>query len=809
MIDARLPIDAVLPDVRAALREHPRLVLAAPPGAGKTTKTPLALLDAPWRHGRILLLEPRRIAARAAAERMARSLGEKVGATVGLTTRVDRRVADKTKIEVVTDGLFTRRIIADPELSDVSAVIFDEFHERSLNIDLGLALAMEAQAALRPDLRLVLMSATIDVETLATAIDARKVESEGRSYPVDIRYLGALDDRTDVAAAIATRRALAAHDGSVLVFLPGRREIDRCAERLTELDADVAIAPLYGALAPADQDRAIAPAPDGKRKVVLATDIAESSLTIDGVHVVIDAGLARVATFDPTVGATVLSTRRAAKANVDQRAGRAGRLGPGVCYRLWDEPATMGLAAAATPEIASSDLSGLVLSLLEWGEQSPLNLFWLTPPSQGRLEAATALLHDLGAIDASGALTEVGAAMARLPMAPRMAALIVRQETPEAKALAARAAAVLSEPGLGGRSIDLRRRLEGFVRDRSPRARKMASMAANWAGGSHIDGGDKIGAVLAKGAPGWIARRRGQHGDYLLANGRAARLPDNDPLMSEEWLAIADVTGAAGVGRITAAAPIDENIALTNGDLKIEEIAEFDQKTLALRARRVKRLGAIRLNATPLTAPSKDVAAAALLSAVRESGLSLLPNHAAIATSLARLKICADVDPDGFPQITEDDLLSRLEDWLSPLLGDPPSLTRPAASALADAVLSHCHWDAPRLANELAPLDLTLPSGRKAAINYLGDGAPFIEARVQECYGLSAHPSLADGRTPVAIHLLSPAKRPVAITADLPGFWRGGYADMAKDMRSRYPKHDWPDDPATAKPHEGRTKARL
>ncbi len=810
-----LPIDDVMPDIRAALARENRLVLAAPPGAGKTTRAPLALLDDDWLGGgRILLLEPRRIAARMAAERMAASLGEKVGGRIGLSTRVDRAVSKATRIEVITDGLFTRRILSDPELAGVGAVLFDEFHERSLNLDLGLALALDVQGALRDDLRLVVMSATLDTARTSAALNAPVVESDGRLFPVQTIYLGRSDARIEDQMALAVRRALREQTGSILAFLPGMGEIRRTMERLGDLGDDILVAPLYGALSPREQDAAVRPAPAGIRKVVIATDIAESSLTIAGINVVIDAGLARIAQSDGDGGAT-LATRRAARANVDQRRGRAGRTEPGVCYRLWDEAATRGLAAEPTPEIANADLSGLALALAEWGEHDAGRLAFIDPPAEGRLEKARRTLAELGAIDAAGALTPKGRAMAALPMAPRLAAMIAGAEDGADRALAAQIAVLIGERGLGGASADLRERLSRFSADKSPRADALRAQAKRWGGGHAAAPAAEAGRIIALATPLRIARARpGEPGAYLTAGGKALRIDPADALSKSAWLAIADSTGGASGARILAAAPISEDDARRIGGEETVELAEYDAATGEVKARRVKRVGAIVLSEAPLPKPSGAAAAHALVAAVKRHGLDIIDAAGVIRQTQARLALARQVfDGDNFsgdwPVLDDAVLLERADDWLAPLLTATPSLSAVSAPDLRRAVLSFVDWDKVRVLDDAAPLSFTTPAGHAIAIDYLSENAPLIEARVQEFYGASTHPTIASGRMPLVISLLSPARRQVALTRDLPGFWRGGYRDMAKDMRGRYPKHDWPDDPANAKPHEGRTKARL
>lgn len=806
-----LPIDEVLPAIRAALAQGNRLVLAAPPGAGKTTRVPLdlvGLLDAQAViTGRILMLEPRRIAARMAAERMASSLGEKLGQTVGLTTRVDRKVSAATRIEVITDGLFTRRILNDPGLEGIGAVLFDEFHERRMNSDLGLALALEAQGALREDLRLLIMSATLDTTAVSKAIAAPVVESAGRQYEVETRYLGRSEDRIEDRMPKAIRQALREEAGSVLAFLPGAREIHRTADALAGLGPDILIAPLFGALSPAEQDAAVSPAPTGKRKVVLATDLAESALTIEGVRIVVDSGLARVAEDEAGGLGTRLSTVRASRASVDQRRGRAGRTAPGVCYRLWDEAATRGLTAAPVPEVLSSDLSGLVLALAEWGTRDPAKLIWLDPPPPGKYRAAEAQLSALAALDGEGALTPKGREMARLPMAPRLAALIASAPGPAEKALAAEIAALAGERGMGGDSADLRDRLQRFRADGSPRARSLKAQATSWGGGAK-PGGD-LAALLARGWPDQVARRRpGSEASYLMASGRAANVPATDGLAKSEWLVVADLGGAAREPRITLALPLTEPEALASQRIASEDRAAFDPKTGRFTARRVKALGAIILSEAPLPKPSADAAAKAMLDAVQAGGFAALGAAEVIEETLGRLRILADaalVAPLG---LAPEMLAVTATDWLLPLLRRKGASV-PVQNEVRDALVQSFDWSVQEALRQHAPLTLDLPSGQTARVDWLDPRAPLVSARAQAFYGLSEHPKIAAGRVPVTVELLSPGMKPAATTQDLVRFWGAGYKDMAKDMRGRYPKHDWPEDPAHARAHEGRTKKRL
>ena len=806
-----LPIEPLLGEISATLRAKGRLILAAPPGAGKTTRVPLALAGLiegfKALPGKVVMLEPRRLAARMAAERMAATLGEKTGGRIGLATRIERKVSKDTVIEVITDGLFTRRLLADPGLEGVSAVIFDEIHERSLNADLGLALALETQAVFRDDLHILAMSATLDTEKMANRLDAPVIESEGRQYPVETKYLGRTRERIEDQMAAAIEKAVRAESGSILAFLPGAGEIRRTAERLSSLPDNVSVHPLFGALSPKEQDEAVRPAGEGQRKVVLATDIAESALTIDGVHVVVDSGLARVPEFDPASGTQALRTIRAAKANVDQRRGRAGRLGPGVCYRLWDEEETRGLVAAPTPEIQNADLSGLLLALAEWGEDDPYRLTWLDAPPRGRLEAAREMLVAYGALDAAGKLTDRGKRMAALPLDPKYASLVASAETEGERALAAEIAALASEAGVGGSSASLADRLAGFRRDTSPRAKALKRQADRWAKGGQPSGDPA--ALLARAWPGQIARRReGSATSYLLANGRAGEISADDPLAKSTWLVVADMVGAAGRARITLAAPTSETVVLALHPPVTEEWASFDPASKGFKGRRVKAVGRIVLSETPLPQPSGEAARTAFLDFIGENGFEAAGLGAPVRTFLARLRLLHDAFGEDWPAMTEAGLRQTVQDWLVPALGGG-KFQMPSDGTVTNALKQWLGWPKAQEIDELAPMAITLPSGRNAGVDYLDDNAPLVEAKAQELYGLTRQPAVAGGRVPVTLQLLSPAGRPIAVTKDISGFWSGGYADMAKDMRARYPKHDWPEDPANAKPHAGMTKKRL
>jgi len=812
--DTPLPIDAVLDELARTLASHNAAVLVAPPGAGKTTRVPLALLDAPWLAGKkIIMLEPRRIAARASAERMARTLGERAGETVGYRVRFGSKISRATRIEVVTEGIFSRQILDDPELSGVAAVLFDEFHERSLDADLGLALARDAQTGLREDLRILVMSATLDGARVGKLLgDAPVVASEGRAFPVETRYLGRKADaplERQMADAIAT--ALRADPGSVLAFLPGAAEIRRTQNFLGERvhDASVEIVPLYGALDAAVQDRAIQPAPKGQRKVVLATSIAETSLTIEGVRIVVDSGMARVPRYEPDIGLTRLETVRASRAAVDQRRGRAGRTEPGVCYRLWDEPQTASLAAYTQPEILSADLSSLVLDLAQWGVRDPATLAFLDPPPAPALKEANSLLSELGALDGDGRITAEGKSLRALALPPRLARMIVDSDRAGAGAEAADIAAILTERGLGGDSVDLDHRLDQFRRDRSPRASSARSLAQRWASqvaaearpASSAESELSTGVMLAFAFPDRVARNRG-NGSFVLANGRGAAVEKTSALARAPYIAVAELTGTAAQGRILLAAPImQEEIEARFADqIENTEEVSFDRGAMGLRARRKKSLHAITLSEAPMAlAPSAETArifAAGLIAA----GLDKLPWSKSSKQWRDRIMFLRKAEGDSWPDLSDDALAAASESWLVPVLYDKISLKEFSPGDLSDAMMTLLPWDLRARLEREAPTHFEAPTGTMLAIDYEAEQGPTIAVRLQELFGLNTHPSIAKGAVPLVLELLSPAQRPVQVTRDLPGFWRGSYAAVRSDLRGRYPRHPWPEDPASAAP---------
>jgi ATP-dependent helicase HrpB len=810
-----LPIEPILPILAASLAETPCAVLVAPPGAGKTTRVPLALLDAPWaRDGRIILLEPRRLAARAAASRMAESLGEPVGERVGLRVRFETRVSARTLIEVVTEGVFTRMALSDQALSGVSAVIFDEFHERSLDADLGLAFARDAQSLLRPDLRLVVMSATLDGAAVARLLgDAPVIHSDGRSFPVETRHVGRrVGERVEAQVVRCIQRALASDAGSVLVFLPGQAEILRVARDLEDgnLPPDVVVTPLYGALPPAQQDAAIRPSPAGMRKIVLATSIAETSLTIEGVRVVIDSGLARVPRFQPASGLTRLETVRASRAGADQRRGRAGRTEPGVCYRLWDEEETRALPLFSTPEILECDLGGLALALAEWGVRDASSLALLDPPPSGAYAEARRLLTRLGALNAGGDLAAHGRRLAALPLPPRLADMVVRGADHGRGLAAAEVAALLTERGLGGASTDLGERVRRFHADTSPRARSIRQLADRWA----RTAGEGIAAkraappldvalLIAHAFPERIAQRRdGSEGEYKLASGRGARLDPTDPLARQRWLAVAELAGSTGASdRITLAAPLDPE-ALANAfddQLEHRERIEITANGRAQMRRQVL-IGELALADRAVERPDRTRLSEALLQHVLAQGLQSLQWGEAALSLRTRVAFAAGLEPhEDWPDLAFDALEPSASEWLGPLL-DAGGLVGATPSALAGALRDLVGWDRMRRLDRIAPEAFTTPAGPSHRIDYGAEGGPRVEVRVQELFGLTVHPTVGEGRVPLTLALTSPAHRPVQITRDLPAFWKGSWREVRIEMKGRYPRHPWPEDPANAAP---------
>ena len=809
-----LPIDAVLDELCAALAARVSAVLVAPPGAGKTTRVPLALMEESWLQGRkILVLEPRRIAARAAAERMARSLSEAVGQRIGLRTRMVSRSGPTTRIEVVTEGVFTRMILDDPELSSIGAVLFDEFHERSLDADLGLALALDCQRGLRDDLRILPMSATLDGARVAQLLGrAPVIASEGRAFPVETRYLGRdANARIEDQMADAVAGALRRESGSILAFLPGQSEILRVEERLKERISDptIVFAPLYGAMDMKVQDLALRPAPNGLRKVVLATSIAETSITIEGVRVVIDSGLARVPRFEPDVGVTRLETVRVSRATADQRRGRAGRTEPGVCYRLWDERQTQSLPAFADPEMRSADLAALLLDCAEWGTTDPRSLSWIDPPSGAAIDAAREELTELEALDADGRITAIGRRLGSLPLPPRLARMVISAAELGHAEEAAEIAAVIVERGLGGNEADLAYRLEGFRGDRSRRASDMRKLAAGWArmaraGHSAPEPAEEmsIARLLALAFPERIGKARGAPGQFLLANGRGANLDATHPLARSPFLIAAELSGTASSTRVLLAAAADEADVLATAGKRIRERdeIEFDRGAAALRSRRVRRLEAITISTAPRAVVASEETARLLAEGIAELGLSRLPWSKAQVQLRDRVGFLRAVRGDEWPDLTDEALAKTVVEWIAPFLAGKTKLSEIGADDLGAALDALLPWNLKRRLDEEAPTHFEAPTGNRHAIDYEVAGAPALHIRVQELFGLTRHPSIANGKLALTLYLLSPAHRPIQVTRDLPGFWRGSWAAVRAEMKGRYPRHPWPDDPASAAP---------
>ena len=787
-MSADLPVHAVLPDLRTALHEHAGAVLVAPPGAGKTTSVALALLEEPWCAGQIILTSPRRIAARAAAERMAELIGEAAGETVGYVTRLDSRQSARTRILVVTEAIFVNRILDDPELAGVSAVLFDEAHERHLDGDFGLALALEAQEVLREDLRVLVMSATIDGARFAALMGEGSpvIKSAGRAPPLETVWLGSSPGMPIEDAMTATiQTAWREREGDILAFLPGVREIERVRERLAARLPEVPVLPLHGQIEPAGQRAAIRREPDGRRRIVLATAIAETSLTLDGVGVVVDSGLSRHAVFDRAAGTTHLVTHRASQAAAAQRAGRAARQGPGVAYRLWEEAAHAGRPAFDPPEIATADLGPLVLRTAQWGSADPAALRWLDPPPAASVDAAQAQLRALGALDDRGWITGRGKALAALPLEPSAAAMVLFGSEHGAGDVAARLALLLQERALGGRGEDLEARLARWNADRSPRAEASRKLAAGWArkaGGEARGGVVPLGILLAAGRPDFIARRRDAGGEnWLSSGGRGFVLDPVSPLARAEFLAIGDAQGMAKGARITAAAGLAErDLERWLGDM-IERHGVLRWTGDRVEALIERRLGAIVLTSGSDPLPDQSAVTALLVEkAVEKLGI-LLPREL-----LARGRFA------GIAALAPESYRDNASTWLAPLLSGRRDLDIPRAK-LVDALLGLLDWDARQRLDRLAPRQFLSPAGTSHAIDYAGDDAPSVEVRAQALFGLDRHPLVGD--TPLLLKLTSPGGRPIQATRDLPGFWRGSWADVRKEMKGRYPKHRWPDDP--------------
>ena len=799
-----LPIHDVLPDLRSALRARSNAVLVAPPGAGKTTAVAPALLDEPWCEGQVLLLSPRRLAARAAAERIAELMGEEPGGTAGYATRMDSRQSARTRILVLTEGIFVRRIQDDPELSGVSAILFDEVHERSLDSDFGLALALDAQGALRPDLRIVPMSATLDGARFAALLGhAPVIESEGRIQPLDLRHVGrSAEKRIEDEMAAAVRLALAGEaEGDLLAFLPGIAEIERTAERLESTGAE--IHRLHGSIDPAAQRAAIRPSREGRRKVILATSIAETSLTIDGVRIVVDSGLARRPRYDRAADVTRLVTERASQAAATQRAGRAARQRPGVAYRLWEAAATAGMPPFDPPEILESDLSSLLLDCALWGVIDPAGLRWLDAPPVAAVAEARARLTVLDALDTDGRITAHGKALARLPVERRIGHMLVRAGEMGLAEVAADIAVLLGERGIGGQDIDLSQRRTRWRRESGRRADAARAMARRWAkligpSPAHPASGrgeHEVGLCLAIAFPDRVAKRRSADGaDWASVGGRGFRLDPLSPLAREDWLAVGAVQGSAVGARILSAAPLSEAdvLALFGGKVAEHRTVRFRVDTGGIEALRERRLGAVRLSSGSDDRPDPQAVTAALVEGVRQGGLNLLPWSDAAHSLRTR------ADFAGVETLSDAALLETLDEWLPPLLAGKRRLSDIGRSQLSGVLEGLIGWDGKQQVDRLAPPEFRSPAGSGHAIDYAAEGGPRVELRVQALFGLSEHPVIGSGRIPLVLSLTSPAGRPIQTTRDLPGFWAGSWSAVAKEMRGRYPRHPWPDDPAGA-----------
>ncbi|MAW91445.1 MAG: ATP-dependent helicase HrpB [Altererythrobacter sp.] len=795
-----LPIFSVLPDLLGALRDRNGAVLVAPPGAGKTTAVAPALVAEDWCDGTVILTSPRRVAARAAAERMAQMLGEKPGETVGYLTRLDSKRSGKTRVLVMTEAIFVNTILADPELAGVSAVLFDEAHERHLDSDLGLALALEAQGVLREDLRVLVMSATIDGSRFAALMGegAQVIESEGRAYPLDIRWLGSSPQmRVEDAMTSAIATAWREEEGDILAFLPGVGEIERTRERLEERLPKALVLPLHGQVQPADQRAAIRRDAEGRRRIVLATAIAETSLTLDGVSVVVDAGLARRAEFDRAAGTTHLVTHRASQAAAAQRAGRAARQGPGVAYRLWEEGGHGGRPRFDPPEMETADLAPLVLDLAKWGSTDPASLQWLDAPPDPSVSAARATLKGLAALDDEGRITALGEKLAALPLDPAAAAMMLFAAGHGEERTAARLALLLQERGLGGRGEDLEARLSRWNGDRGTRAEASRKLAERWAkqardlvsrkAESRAGAMPPPGVLLAAGRPDFIARKRDAAGEHwIAAGGRGFMLDPASPLARADFLVIGDAQGQAKGSRITSAIRLEEaDLDRWLGD-RMERRKVLRWKGDRIEALVERRLGAITLASGPDPEPDRQAIVDSLVEKALENPAKLIPAELA-----ARARFI------GLDAFDAEKLRDSAELWLAPLLEGRRDLDVPRGK-LVEALLNMLDWNERQRLDSEAPREFTSPAGTTHRIDYTGDDAPSVEVRVQALFGLERHPMV--GRTPLLLKLTSPAGRPIQSTRDLPNFWRGSWDDVRKDMKGRYPKHRWPEEPWAEKP---------
>jgi ATP-dependent helicase HrpB len=807
-----LPIDEVLSDLMAALDSNNSAVLVASPGAGKTSRVPMALLDQAWLAGKkIIMLEPRRLAARSAASHMASLFGEQPGQTVGYRMRLDTKVSKDTRIEIVTDGVFVRTIMNDPELAGVGAVFFDEFHERNLDSDFALALALETQEALRPDLRILPMSATLDGAKVSSLLGgetkARVVESKGRSYPVSISYQSKnLSERIEDTMAMAVRNALKDHDGSILCFLPGQAEIHRTAERLTGLSSNIQICELYGSLDQGKQTKAISPPEKGIRKVVLATSIAETSITIDGVSVIIDSGLARVPRFEPSTGLSRLVTIKASKASIDQRAGRAGRTAPGTAIRLWHEGQTGSLPDYERPQILEADLTGLVLDLALWGVSDPLQMKWLDEPPQKSWQEAKVLLVLLNALNAQGQITETGKALRDFPLPPRLAHMVLEASKLGSENNTAFLALLLEERGLGGTSIDLAKRFEQAKREKSDRAIKLRKMVDGFA---RNPSARKLGEELSVGTslsfawPERIAAHMGTnaHGEALfkLVNGRRARLDGLSHLAKEKYIVACELQGSAASARILQAAAItSEEIQFHHGEhIKSERILNFDAKSERFQARQIQSLGELELVSYSVPLQSDDNIPNRLIEQLKRDGLGKLKFSNTVTSFRDRAVFLHQQLPDMFPDFSDEALEEDLENCLLPVIPNAKGYADISSQNLLDGFSLKLGYENTKRLSQLAPTSFTLPSGSTHSLHYQ-DNKIVLKAKVQEFFGMKIHPRLLDGKIPLTLEFLSPAMRPIQTSEDIAGFWKGSWAEVRRELRGRYPKHLWPEDPANA-----------
>jgi ATP-dependent helicase HrpB len=810
-----LPVEEIYSPLKAYLQTRTTALIIAPPGAGKTTGIPLALLDEEWLRGQtLILLEPRRLAARAAAARMAETLGESVGETVGFRVRGESRIGPKTRIEVVTEGIFSRRIVDDPALDGVGGVIFDEFHERSLDADLGLAFARDSQTLLRDDLRLLIMSATLDGQRVTEVLsDAQTFHSEGRAYPVTTHYLGrdqGLRLEDDIARHILRLQSKLTPEQAetLLVFLPGQGEIHRVASRLEEgrLHSHIELCKLYGAMDIRDQSAVLRKNTPGRPKIVLATAIAETSLTLDRVTMVIDSGVSRLGRYDPARGTMRFVTERVTKASADQRRGRAGRTQAGDCYRLWDKEQDLSLIPFARPEILETDLSRLVLDLRMWGARSTEGLSLLDHPPEGAMAEATRLLQALGALDDKGDLTTHGRLMSQLPMSPRLANMLLHAAKQGQAATGAALAALLSENGLGGKSTDLETRLEGLSRDKTLKAVQARNLALNWTRLAdslikkeikQTDARKNSTYLLAEAFPERIAKARGKAGEFVMANGRGAYVDDTDPLARSSYLAAGDLGGGGARDRILLGAPLtaDEIMRLFADRLETEAVIEKSAGG-NFRAFEQVRLGQVVLSSKPMERVPTELLVKVQAEEIKSKGLKALKFSDHAESVRQRVQFLRNDDP-AWPDMSDAALLQTLEDWLGPYAGGRPLLNLTAHDVM-QALTSLLSYEQQRTLDALAPESLRLPTGNGARIDYGAEGGPRVEARVTEFYGTARHPTVGVNKTPLTLSLLSPAHRPIQITKDIVGFWDGSWPEVRTEMKGRYPRHVWPEDPKSA-----------